>query len=188
MAIARRKAGYRTRLTGLVTCYGRRGGEALPPASNFLPMQMAAVFSSPLGGEDAPKSCFGAGEGGQSLPRTVPPHPSRHATCVSSAAPRAQDRGAKPSPHGERGKNALGFSALRCAQVARSAVAQKGCAQVARSAVAQKRLRSSSAERGSAKKGCAQVARSAVAQKRLHSSSAERGSAKKRGRPTAVAG
>ena len=31
------KAGNRTRLTGLVTCYGRREGKPLAPASNFLP-------------------------------------------------------------------------------------------------------------------------------------------------------
>ena len=30
------RKGYRTRLTGLVASYGRRGGEALPPASNFV--------------------------------------------------------------------------------------------------------------------------------------------------------
>src|SRR3990170_2472062 len=59
MAIAP-SSGYRTRLTGLVTCYGRRVGDPRAPASNFSSHLMSlkvvslspSLLPLPLGGEE----------------------------------------------------------------------------------------------------------------------------------------
>lgn len=99
MAIARRKAGYRTRLTGLVTCYGRRGGEPSRRPPIILPCKWPQFSPLPFG-ERTRRSLASARVRGQRLLK-IPPHPSRHATCATPLR-FARKSGGSPLSKGER--------------------------------------------------------------------------------------